>query len=397
MKQVSNSLLTLSSTPFNAITGAPVFPRDMAGAVNRNLTPFYVHRENMLQSYSVLLGLSCPPRSLVRSRLGEGRIRNLFHAFAYILMVIWMMVSYVHTAIGSEGIIIQLKEEAAIQSSAVLLNDVAELKGSDSDLIDTLKHIALGDSPEFGSVRIVTRHQIGECVRTAIVQHPGISIAGAAAVQIRLQGRPIDDVEIAPLIRAHIASTTPWKESEIQIRSIGNLKGIEIPRGAELRLSPNASTSHRSLPVPIEIVMAGKTLRSLWITADVSVRAEILTAARKIPVGRIVSSDDILEKTVEVTDLYAGYARNLNEVLEKVSRRSFVSGAPLILEAFTNPFLVKSGDTVQLRLVRNGISITSLARAEQNGSLGQIIRVRNLDFSTLLKAEVTGRAEVRLP
>jgi flagellar basal body P-ring formation protein FlgA len=396
MKQVANSLLTLSSTPFNAISDAPVFPRDMAGAINRNLTPFYIHRENMLRGYSVLLGLSCPPRSLVCSRLGEGRIRNLLCAYSCILLVIWMMVPNARIAIGSEAVVIQLKEEAAIQSSGILLTDVAELQGSDQNLIDSLKRIPLGDAPEFGSVHVLTRHQIGELIRAAVGQNPVISITGAAAVQIRLRGKSIEESEIAPLVKAHIANTTSWKESEIQVRSIGNLKGIEMPQGAQLRLSPNASAPHRSLLFPIEIFIEGKTLRCIWITAEVGVRAGILTAARNIPAGKAISSEDVLQKTVEITDPYAGYVRNLNDVLQKVSRRNFAPGTPLIREAFTNPFLVKSGDTVQLRLVRNGVSLTSLARAEQNGRLGQVIRVRNLEFSAVLKATVTGRAEVRL-
>jgi len=49
-----------------------------------------------------------------------------------------------------------------------------------------------------------------------------------------------------------------------------------------------------------------------------------------------------------------------------------------------------------LRLQRNGIVLLSRGRAEQDGKLGQIIRVRNLDFSNVLKAQVTGRSEVML-
>lgn len=398
MKQVSNSLLTHCSTPFIAILDAPVFPRDMAGAINRNLTPFYFQREKMQPCVADLPTLSCPPRSLVHSRLGEGRIRNLLRECFLTVLVVCILAPFVRTAVCSDGVVIRLKEETAVLSNAVQLKDVADLKGSNPELLDKLAHISLGATPEFGSVRILSRHQIGESLHTVAGSLSGIAFVGAQAVQIRLQGRPVDPDEIAPLIKEHVVRTTQWTGSEIEIRSIANLEGIEVPHGAEFRLSPNATvTGNRNIMVPIEIVLAGKTLRSLWITASVDIQAGILTAARKIPYGKIITADDVIKRSVEIIDMRAVYMRHLKEILQKEASRSFSPGDPLTCEAFKNPFLVKSGETVQLRLVRNGIALTSRVRAEQNGSLGEIIRVRNLDFSTTLKAEVTGKSEVRVP
>jgi flagella basal body P-ring formation protein FlgA len=41
--------------------------------------------------------------------------------------------------------------------------------------------------------------------------------------------------------------------------------------------------------------------------------------------------------------------------------------------------------------------LNSQARAEEDGKLGQMIRVRNQDFSTVIKAQVIGRSQVILP
>jgi len=89
--------------------------------------------------------------------------------------------------------------------------------------------------------------------------------------------------------------------------------------------------------------------------------------------------------------------RNVDDVTGMAAKRSFSPGDPLTLESLTKPFLVKSGDTVHLRLERNGLVLTSLVRAEQDGQLGQVIRVRNLEFSSVLNAKVTGRAKVEIP
>jgi len=64
-------------------------------------------------------------------------------------------------------------------------------------------------------------------------------------------------------------------------------------------------------------------------------------------------------------------------------------------EVLTSPYLVRSGDTVRLRFEQSGVSLATLVRAEQSGKLGQVIRVRNLDFMRSVKAQVVGPGEVK--
>jgi flagella basal body P-ring formation protein FlgA len=122
----------------------------------------------------------------------------------------------------------------------------------------------------------------------------------------------------------------------------------------------------------------------------------VLTAARKIVSGRAVSADDIEKRLTEITDLRGLYTRNPEDVLGKVSRRGLLAGDLLTRDNFSDPVMVRHGETVRLRLERDGIMLTSLATAEQDGRLGQFIRIRSADFSAFLKAQVTGRAEVRM-
>ena len=228
--------------------------------------------------------------------------------------------------------------------------------------------------------------------------HTGIVFEGPAAVQVRIQGRPADPGEIEAVLKSSLSQATSWKASEIDIRLTGSLKGIELPPGdCELRLTSNPTIAgRRKILALIEVNKSGKTLRSFWVGAELTVHASILAASKKIPAEKIITSDDFVEKSAEIPDLRAAYARHPEDILGKASRRSFSPGEPLIREAFLDPFLVRHGETVQLRLERNGILLVSQARAEQDGRLGQIIMVRNLDFSSTLKAQVTGRATVRM-
>lgn len=220
-------------------------------------------------------------------------------------------------------------------------------------------------------------------------QPPRMETKGAA--------EPPDLGAVAVLLKERIAEGVHWKASEIEVRVSGNAAGSEFPAGVSFRLAGEIAKGRKSVMALVEAVQGGKTQRSFWITADVKVTAQVATAVRRIPRGRTVVAEDLAESVVQIPDFRVAYVRNPEEIIGRTSDRAFSTGDPLVRDYFVSPYLVRSGETVELRLERDGIVLRSRARAEQDGSLGQFIRVRNIDFDAALKAQVTGRAEVRLP
>lgn len=399
MKQVSNSLLTLypvRSIVTRFVTG---FPRDEVCRTGRILTPFRVHRKEKQPLCTILPGRSCSPRSITHTRLGEGRIRSLLHSIFYWLFTTVVFFSSISVLYGAGSVRIQLNKKTNVSSGKVLLKDIASLKGEDAELINKMSRLHIADAPEFGTICTFSRHQIEKIIRRSLEGTVEIQVSGAPIAQIRLQGRQATAEEIAPVLKAFVAETTQWREREIEILSIENLEKIEIPEGeSDLRLSGKSPVFGRGrILVSFDAFHNGKNVTSFWVSAEIQVAASILTAAKRIPYKKTITPDDIASVETIIEDLDAAFVRNADDVTGMATKRSFSPGDPFTLEFLTKPFLVKSGDTVHLRLERNGLVMTSLARAEQDGRLGQIIRVRNLEFSSVLKAKVIGRASVEIP
>jgi len=399
MKQVTNSLLTLRQIRSTAARFANGFPRDEVSANGRLLTPFHVHREEKQLLCSMLPVRSCPPRSFIHTRLGEGRIRSLLQKLSVPLMAAVFLMLSISSLYGAGTIQIRLKEKVQVKSGRVLLKDIASLQGTDADLIDKVGCLPIVDAPEFGAVKTFSRHQIEEIIRRSLEAAPEIKTSGAQIVQILLKGRQIAAEEIVPVLREFVMESTPWREKEIEIHSLKDLEKIEVPaEDFDLRISEKSPVfGHGKILVSLDAFRNGKSLTSFWVVAGIRVNARILTAGKRIPYRKVIGPDDILMAEVEIEDLDAAFIRNTGEAIGNVAKRSFSPGDPLTREALMKPFLVKSGDTVHLRLERNGLVLKALARAEQNGRLGQVIRVRNLEFSNVLKARVTGRAQVEMP
>lgn len=208
--------------------------------------------------------------------------------------------------------------------------------------------------------------------------------------------QPVDSEQIIKVLKAHIAATTVFKVPEIEVRLSTYLKDIELPPGKiSYRISHAfVPWSYRSLQLPVEAVQDGKTIRTFFVSATVVIRAEVLLAARDISFGHEISSEDLKIAISEITNPKLGYLRNGQQVLGKTARRVLSLGSPVTQDDLTNPVLVRNGDMVRLRLERGVIRLATVARAEQNGQLGQFIRVRNPDFSQAVKARVAARGEV---
>jgi len=220
MKQVSNSLLTLYPVRSTATRFATGSPRDEACETGRILTPFRVHREEKQPLCTILPVRSCSPRSIIHTRLGEGRIRSLLHSITYSLFAVVVLFFSISVLYGAGSVRIQLNEKTHVTAAEVRLKDIASLEGTDADLIDKMSRLHIADAPEFGAVRTFSRLQIEKIVRESLEESFETRVSGAPIVQIRLRGRQATVEEIAPVLKAFIAETTQWGEREIEILSI---------------------------------------------------------------------------------------------------------------------------------------------------------------------------------
>ena len=203
---------------------------------------------------------------------------------------------------------------------------------------------------------------------------------------------------LARTITLHIAGLTAWKPDEITVRSINWLNGAELPQG-ELTfrvLQKNIPANYHSLLLPIEALQDDRGVCTFWVVTDVGVRARVLRATHRLQYGSAVSPQDVAQQNIEIPDPRVTHLRNADEAVGKVLRRNLSPGDFLTRECLSQPLLVRSGDTVKLRLRSGAVSLAALAKAEQSGGLGQVIRVRNLEFSRPVRAEVTGPGEVTI-
>jgi flagellar basal body P-ring formation protein FlgA len=83
-------------------------------------------------------------------------------------------------------------------------------------------------------------------------------------------------------------------------------------------------------------------------------------------------------------------------LMGKVARRTLLPGQPIPLNAVRDPYLVTQGKNATVVFEDGGLTITASAMALQNGGVGDLVSLRNLDSGTVIKGTVAPDGTVRL-
>jgi flagella basal body P-ring formation protein FlgA len=83
-------------------------------------------------------------------------------------------------------------------------------------------------------------------------------------------------------------------------------------------------------------------------------------------------------------------------VLGKVARRTLIAGQPIPINAVREAFLVNQGKMATVRFESGGLSITGSALALQNGTLGEVVSLRNVESGIVIRGVVGRDGVVRV-
>ena len=290
---------------------------------------------------------------------------------------------------------VRLRPQATVKSTALVLADIADLSGAEETLVTQLARMPLGSIKD---VRVLSRLEVLSLIRSEIPNPDDVLMTGADFTRVSIATRTAEAGEIAAVVKAHLASVTPWREDEIEVRAIDNLKMIALPQvDIQLRVASRRTPANfRSTLLSVEAVFDGQPIRTFWVKADVRVRAQVVQVAKPVPYRSVLKADDLREVMCEIADPRADYIRTFAEAVGKTAKRALGPGELLSRNWVDEVRLVRSGETVRLLVQINGISVTTLARALQSGKLGDRVKVRNIDSDRAITAVVTGQGEVRV-
>lgn len=169
------------------------------------------------------------------------------------------------------------------------------------------------------------------------------------------------------------------RDQNVQLAADWKMTGADVkPVGSQLITLESESTG-----------------RTGWIPVNMKVRRPAMVVKRTIPLGQRLTMDDVEARETDVS-----FAKDLPlaaaDVDGRLATRHLSAGTALFPNDVKQEEAVKRGQQVKLLTGTDEFEVTLNAVAEENGRIGDTVKVKNPDGGKLLSAVVTGSAQVRL-
>lgn len=130
------------------------------------------------------------------------------------------------------------------------------------------------------------------------------------------------------------------------------------------------------------------------LRSKVSVSVPLVSAKTTLSRNHTLSAADLSVSYQDITYLRHGYFTERQSVEGKLTRRRINAGKVITPRMLTAQVWVERNQQVQITARRNGFSATMMGIALEEGSDGEIIRVRNLTSGKEIHVRVVGPQQV---
>jgi flagella basal body P-ring formation protein FlgA len=113
--------------------------------------------------------------------------------------------------------------------------------------------------------------------------------------------------------------------------------------------------------------------------------------------GDVIGDDQLVDRAFIARTVARATVHDAREALiGKVARRTLLPGQPIPVNGIRDPYVVTQGKTALAVFEAGGLTITLNAMALQNGGIGDVVALRNIDSGTIIKGTVAPDGTVRL-
>jgi len=205
--------------------------------------------------------------------------------------------------------------------------------------------------------------------------------------------------KVQDLLRREIIRRTPsYEKAKIDL-SFRNLSEVGVFDGKENLLKFKVSYPENmrfagDIVVPIDVYSGSDLLRRVNLQTTVKIFSKVLSASQKIKKGDLFSSANVEVLDKEISYLPSDPVFDEKAVVGKQSATYLPKGAVILAWMAKDAPSIKSGSTVDLIKLLNGILVKVKAVAVEDGYINGTIRVKNIDSNKTVEARVLSSREV---
>ena len=254
-------------------------------------------------------------------------------------------------------------------------------------------HLDVAPSPSPGEKTTISR----AAVRSALARagaDPRLADGLPAMQTVARPARVLAKEDLKAEIEALIADELPVG---VYVSGIVGLEEVKLPMGAH-ETDVRLGKLRKSTAATVTIRVDGRSYSSFRATINLDGQPMTPVLRRNMPKKAVIGRDDVVMAPAELDKLPRDPALRKRSLVGRKLIQPTRAGKPIQQSAVKIPPVVTRGRQVHVVAIARGISISQTATAEEDGAVGDWIRVRPSGSGRSIKALITapGTVEIQL-
>jgi flagella basal body P-ring formation protein FlgA len=179
------------------------------------------------------------------------------------------------------------------------------------------------------------------------------------------------------------------------------IKDLKVPTIKENAEMKNYQVEYDTLKLsgsfllPVQVFTSESPKKTYWLTGSVRISKEAPVTLRQIQFGEHIAASDFKMDWVDVTFVRDGVP-TATEVTGQIAGKTFNVGQPIFKSDIKREVAIKRGQIVKILVGDNEFEVTGQGISEEQGYIGDLIRIKNTDTQKLLSGKVIDSGIVRV-
>jgi flagella basal body P-ring formation protein FlgA len=301
----------------------------------------------------------------------------------------------------AQGANLLLRSRATHQGAVIYLGDVADISAANESELEDLRTTPLLAAPAPGTQQFLNAVKLRDMLSSRGIDVSTLSINGAKTIEIGEAPAHVDLPQAEPLpvlspmesrqavlkaLEQYLTDSTGHEDWEVHV----DLDAAQLRELTKLgsKLIASAQRTPGAGAQKFQITAEGAKAVVL-IYVRVERMRHVVVAVRKIEAGSLIGAADV-EMRRQGGNVASGSATSIDQVIGKESLRGISADTVLQANQLRSPLQVQRGETVKVFARTAGITVSTYAVVQQDGSLGDLVQAQTLDKKDRFAARVSG-------
>jgi flagellar basal body P-ring formation protein FlgA len=268
---------------------------------------------------------------------------------------------------------IEIQSESFVEGPTIQLHEIAKFHNLSKAQMAKLSDLALGDAPEFGEVRSFSSRAISEILRSKL-EDTDLKIEIPSNIVVKNVASKIDAATLKKRISDNVKRGCG--ECSVEVRDV-MVPVFETPSlSSTWDLTPDWSRVRGAFQIPLEISDRSGRKSTYWITGRANILAKVAIAKRNLIIGEKIHEEDIEFQERDIT-YNADAITDVKDAIGSQIRMTVMARGLITRSTIQKAPALVRGQNVTVRMGEGTWNVSIKGVAEQNGSVGDQVRVLN--------------------